>query len=94
MDLAGTKDINFLNFEPIIEPFDLHILKSLNRTGIILNLGNTVVSQKRIVYGFLSMFGDVGGLNDFFAAILAFFFSKQNSQFMKASLIQKLFHFT
>ena len=37
------------------------------------------------------MFGEVGGLNDFFAVILAFFFGFFSEHFLQASLVQELF---
>ena len=37
------------------------------------------------------MFGEVGGLNDFFALILATFFGYFSERFLQASLVEKLF---
>ena len=37
------------------------------------------------------MFGDVGGLNDFFVIFFAIFFSFFSEKFLEASLVQKLY---
>ena len=42
-------------------------LNPFGEFGFMVNLSNRVVIQKRSVYTMLMMFGDVGGVNDFFA---------------------------
>ena len=44
-----------------------------------------------MVFDIFMMFGEVGGLNDFLALILAAFFNVFSRQFLLASLAQKLF---
>ena len=46
-------------------------------------LSDKVVKQKRTVYGTLQMFGDVGGLADFFSIILAFTLSFVSDNLLK-----------
>ena len=47
--------------------------------------------QKRVVYDLFMMFGDVGGLNDFLALVLASLFGLASERLLMASLVQKLF---
>ena len=44
-----------------------------------------------MVYDVLMMFGEVGGLHDFLALVLASIFGFASEHFMFASLVQKLF---
>ena len=90
MGLGEVKEVNFLNFDPFVEA--LPALDLFENWSIILTLSPKVIYQKRIVYDVFMMFGDVGGLNDFFVLILASFFGFWSNSFMRASLVQKLFH--
>ena len=62
--------------------------------GIIVNIANRVVIQKRNVYTTLMMFGDVGGLSDFLALGLSSFFTAFEEPMMLAAMVEKLFFFT
>ena len=76
LDYPEPNEISYLNFDPIV----LRHAKSrdaLENFTIIISLENKIVVQKRVVYDFLTMLSDVGGLNDFlvlfFATIFGFF---------------------
>ena len=48
--------------------------------------------QKRVVYGYLDMFGDVGGLNDFLSIVAGGIFGIFSEGFRQAYMAEKLFH--
>ena len=50
-----------------------------------------MIIQKRVVYDIFMMFGEVGGLYDFYVIFLAFFFGFFSEHFLVAELVQKLF---
>ena len=56
-----------------------------------MSLSSKVTKQKRVVYNVFMMFGDVGGLYDFFVLALASVFGLASEHFMFASLVSKLF---
>ena len=90
MDIAHVQNLDFLNLEQIDEtPYGLS-----ENFAIYLKLGNRIHIQKRIVYDFLMMFGDVGGLNDFFVLLFVAIFSSFADKLMLRELAAKLFHFT
>lgn len=50
--------------------------------------------QKRVVYNILMMFGDVGGLYDFFGLFFATIFGLISQNLLLARMVEKLFHIT
>ena len=61
--------------------------------AVLLHTSDKVKIQKRKVYNIFAMFGNVGGLMDFFSLILASIFGFYSDKFLEAQLVQKLFHF-
>ena len=57
-----------------------------------LSLSHNIIVQKRSVYSFLMMFGDVGGLHDFISLILSAVFGLFSEKFSLVSLSEQLFH--
>ena len=60
----------------------------------MIGLSSKVTVQQRVVYDFLMMFGDVGGLNDFIALALTSIFGLLSERLMQRDLAQNLFHVT
>ena len=76
LDYPEPNEISYLNFDPIVSRHAQN-LDFLENFTIMISLENKIVVQKRVVYDFLTMLSDVGGLNDFlvlfFATIFGFF---------------------
>ena len=75
--LLEPHEINFMNigrdyqiFSNVSQYFSLSLFPS-----------NTVKVQKRSVYNFLMMFGDVGGLHDFITLVLTAFLGPVSEKF-------------
>lgn len=66
---------------------DGNILASIN-----IWLSEETLIQRRIVYDLFMMFGDVGGLNDFFDLFLMAIFGFFSQKLMMAFVVSDLFH--
>ena len=90
MGLSEPKELNYLNF-------DKSSLKVSHRSfdqpyfSVMISLSNDVTMQKRIVYDMFMLFGDIGGLRDFLALILASVFGLFSEHLKTADLISRLF---
>ena len=90
MGLSEPKELNYLNF-------DKSSLKVSHRSfdqphfSVMISLSNEVTVQKRIVYDMFMLFGDIGGLRDFLALILASVFGLFSEHLKTADLISRLF---
>ena len=90
MGLSEPKELNYLNF-------DKSSLKVSHRGfdqphfSVMISLSNEVTVQKRIVYDMFMLFGDIGGLRDFLALILASVFGLFSEHLKTADLISRLF---
>ena len=91
MDLAKPVQIDFLNFDDKLNDMPTNLFEVFT---IFISLGNKVIIQKRIVYDYLMMFGDVGGLNDFIFLLLSSVFGFISNRLMLKALVERLFHFT
>ena len=91
MGLSPSKELSFLNSN---DNFTELSYNPYGNTGFYIYLSNRVIIQKRNVYTVLMMFGDVGGLSDFLALGLSFFFTIFEEPMMLASIAEKLFLFT
>ena len=89
MGLSEPKTFSFMNFE---SSQDILPDNYFNHFTIMINLSHKVIIQKRVVYDVFMMFGDVGGLRDFLGLFLASIFSFFSEEFLKASIVQRLFH--
>ena len=89
MDLAEPKQINYLNFDRTIKEKKFNFF---NNFTVLINITSNITIQKRIVYDYFTMFGDVGGLNDFICIIFGLVFRFISSTQIQKSLISKLFH--
>ena len=70
LDFSEPKKIKYLNFRENAVTTDP---KGLPLT-IHLALSSNITIQKRVVYNIFKMFGDVGGVNDFFLVVLSTIF--------------------
>ena len=86
MGLSEPTEINYVNYSGKYVAFQVNSedTASLN---IFFQLSQQVRMQKRVVYDVFMMFGDVGGLNDFLALVLASFFGLASERFLLASLV-------
>ena len=88
MEIFKPKEINFLNISDRI----VESTFTEEEFTLTFTVSNKIFKQKRVVYDFLMMFGDVGGLSDFnviiFGTILGFFANR----FMHKELMTGLFH--
>ena len=62
MDLEEPSQIDFLNFDDKLRPFPSNWFEDFT---LSIELSRKVIIQKRIVYDYIMMFGDVKVLNDF-----------------------------
>jgi len=93
MDYPEPAEFRYLNFDP--NYLDWGFINDEDpQFTILISLSNRVVVQRRIVYDVLTMFGDVGGLNDFLEIGLATAFSFVAGNLMTASMVKSLFRIT
>ena len=91
MDLAEPIQIDFLNFDDNVKYYPSNLSGDFTVT---ISLSNKVIVQKRIVYDYLMMFGDVGGLNDFIFLLLSSVFGFCSNRLLLKALVERLFHYT
>lgn len=89
MDYGEVKELSFLNFDPLVE--EIPSADHLEDFSIQFQLSAKVMHQKRIVYDVFTMFGDVGGLNDFLVIALSSTLGLFSESFMLTSLVANLF---
>ena len=88
MDLLEPHTVNYLNIADHSEETPSE--HKYNEVRIWLD--KNVTKQNRSVYGFLAMFGDVGGLNDFLILIIAPALGLVSEKFKATALVSTLFH--
>ena len=84
MDLVEPKQLNYLNFDKKMHEKPLDFFPNFT---VVLDVSSDVTIQKRIVYDYFTMLGDVGGLNDFIIIIFGTFFGYISSTKMEKSLV-------
>ena len=90
MGLTQPKTLDYLNFREAT--LNLPQQYSPQVFTVTMSLAKKVIIQKRSVYNMMMLFGDVGGLYDFFVVAIAMIFGFVSERFMLASVLPKLFH--
>lgn len=57
-----------------------------------MELTNTIQVQKRVVYSFSMMLGDVGGMADFLSIFAAIILRRFSKRFLDSAIAEKLFY--
>ena len=91
MELSEPKTLKYLNFRETAVQKDPYTSQPLQ---INLSLSSNITIQKRVVYNIFQMFGDVGGLNDFFLVVLSTIFGFFSDRMMLMSVLPKLFRYS
>ena len=89
LGLAPAKKIDYLNYSSIVH--DAGFSESDGLFEVFFTLSGQVMIQKRLVLDIFMVFGEVGGVNDFFILVLQFLFLWQSEQYLMLSLAQRLF---
>lgn len=88
MDFSEPETIEFLN---INDNFHETLYYDLPNFSVLFSLSKKVHIEKRIVYNYITMFSDVGGLHDFFALVLGAIFGFLNERLMVVQLLKMFF---
>ena len=91
MGLSEPKELNYLNFDKSSLKVSHRGFDHQPYFSVMISLSNEVTVQKRIVYDMFMLFGDIGGLRDFLALILASVFGLFSEHLKTADLISRLF---
>lgn len=86
MGLSEPKQLNYLNIDDQLVEITSAATNQLTGTSFLFELSSKVVIEKRIVYDLFHLFGDVGGLFDFFVLLIGSIFSYSSQTLLQSAL--------